>query len=82
MLVSLPSQLCFNPGFCTVIAVVSYLQYVFSVVMFIVPGAWTKIIIEGYFVVLVYGMLVLLLVNQSGECIQYCKKLCTLGLIY
>lgn len=60
MVIHLLSQLCFSPGFCTVIAVVSYLQYMFPVVIFIVLGAWTKIMIERYFVVLAYDMLVFL----------------------
>lgn len=60
MVIHLLSQLCFSPGLCAVIAVVSYLQYVFPVAIFIVLGAWAKIISEGHFVVLAYEMVVLL----------------------
>lgn len=37
---------------------VLYLQYVFPVVQFMVRGAWVKVIIVLYFIVLAYDMMV------------------------
>lgn len=50
----LSELLCLFVGLCYMIP---YLQYVFPLIMLIILGAWAKIIILLYFVILVYDMI-------------------------